>query len=99
MKLIERQRCAISGTADLEPLHTLSRFPVFMGCMDQPEADDLKVDMSWWISRAAGVIQLKQLIPLDVLYPESHGAGAVGALWEKHHQAFARFVHEAAPSA
>jgi len=99
MKLIERQRCAVAGTADLEHLYTFSRFPVFMGCMDQPEADDLKADMSWWISRSGGVIQLKRLIPLDVLYPESHGAGAVGALWEKHHQAFAQFVHGVAPSA
>lgn len=99
MKLIERQRCAVSGTADLEHLHTFSRFPVFMGCMDQPEADDLKEDMAWWISRSSGVIQLKQLIPLDVLYPESHGAGAVGALWEKHHHAFAQFVNGVAPSA
>jgi SAM-dependent methyltransferase len=99
MKLIERQQCAVSGNGDLEHLYTFSKFPVFMGCMDQPEADDLKEDMSWWISRGSGLIQLKQLIPLDVLYPESHGAGAVGALWDKHHQAFAQFVSGAAPSA
>ncbi len=99
MKLIERQNCAISGNADLDHLYTFPRFPVFMGCMDQPEADDLKEDMSWWISRGAGLIQLKQLIPLEILYPESHGAGAVGALWEKHHNAFAQFVSGVAPSA
>jgi SAM-dependent methyltransferase len=67
--------------------------------MDQPESDDLKKDMSWWISRSSGLIQLKHLIPLEVLYPESHGAGAVGALWEKHHQAFAQFLSSVGPSA
>lgn len=99
MNLMERQRCTISGSDDLEHLYTFPKFPVFMGCMDQPQSDDLKEDMSWWISRSSGVIQLKQLIPLDVLYPESHGAGAVGTLWEKHHMAFAEFVHATAPKA
>lgn len=69
-----------------------------MGCLDQPATADLKQDMSWWISRGTGLIQLKQLLPLDVLYPESHGAGAVGALWDKHHKAFAQFLSRFSPS-
>ncbi|MER2519188.1 MAG: class I SAM-dependent methyltransferase [Bdellovibrionales bacterium] len=98
MQLIERSRCAISGQDDLEPLYTFPKFPVFMGCMDQPETDDLKQDMAWWISRGSGLIQLKNLLPLDVLYPESHGSGAIGALWEKHHRTFAQFIHRLNPS-
>lgn len=98
MQLIERTRCAVSGNEDMEHLHTFSNFPVFMGCMDQPESADLKQDMSWWISRSSGLIQLKHLLPLDVLYPESHGAGAIGALWEKHHRSFAQFVSKLSPS-
>jgi len=39
------------------------------------------------------------LIPLDILYPESHGAGCIGGLWKKHHQAFAKFIHNFQPSA
>lgn len=98
MKIIERSRCVISGNADLEPLYTFPDFPVFMGCVDEPEELDLKKDMSWWISRGSGLIQLKELLPLDVLYPESHGAGAVGSLWERHHKAFANFVSTMRPS-
>lgn len=98
MKIIERSQCAISGESDLEPLYEFPEFPVFMGCLDQPEELDLKQDMSWWISRHSGLIQLKKLLPLDVLYPESHGAGAVGALWGKHHKAFARFINKSTPS-
>lgn len=99
MDLIERSSCAIAGTPDLEPLHCFEEFPVFMGCLDQPASADLKVDMDWWISRESGLIQLKQLLPLDVLYPESHGAGAVGALWDRHHKAFAGFLSKAKPKA
>ena len=98
MKTMERSQCAISGEADLEPLYDFLDFPVFMGCLDQPEELDLKQDMSWWISRGSGLIQLKKLLPLDVLYPESHGAGAVGTLWDKHHKAFAKFVNKTTPS-
>lgn len=88
----------VSGNADLEHLYTFPEFPVFMGCTDQPATADLKQDMCWWISRGSGLIQLKQLLPLDVLYPESHGAGAIGALWEKHHKTFAQFLNKLSPS-
>lgn len=99
MNLIKRNNCVISGNNDLEPLYSFLKFPVFMGCLDQPESDDLKQDMCWWISRESGLIQLNPLLPLDVLYPESHGAGAVGALWNRHHKAFAHFVNRISPLA
>jgi len=98
MRPIERARCTLSGNDDLEHLYSFSNFPVFMGCLDQPEAADLKQDLNWWISRGTGLIQLSQLLPLDVLYPESHGAGAVGTLWDKHHKSFAQFLHQVAPT-
>jgi hypothetical protein len=97
MKLIERTHCVISGNDDLEPLFSFPDFPVFMGCLDQSESSDLKQDMNWKISVGSGLIQLKSPLPLEILYPESHGAGAVGALWEKHHQAFALFLSKKTP--
>jgi hypothetical protein len=97
MKLIERTHCVISGNDDLEPLFSFPDFPVFMGCLDQSESSDLKQDMNWKISLGTGLIQLKSPLPLEILYPESHGAGAVGALWEKHHQAFALFLSKKTP--
>jgi hypothetical protein len=98
MKLTERTHCAISGKVDLEQLYSFPTFPVFMGCLDQPEAADLMQVMSWSISRGSGLIQLNKLLPLDVLYPESHGAGAIGVLWEKHHRSFAKFLSGFSPS-
>ena len=98
MNLIERTQCVISGNDDLEPVYSFTNFPVFMGCLNQPETADLKQDMSWWMSRSSGLIQLKALLPLEVLYPESHGAGAVGALWDKHHKTFANFLNRMSPA-
>jgi len=98
MKLIEREHCVVTGNSDFESLHKVKNCPIFMGCVNTPEAEDLAVDMSWSISRGSGLIQLNKLIPLDVLYPESHGSGGVGALWEKHHKAFAHFLSRISPS-
>ncbi len=99
MNMIVRDRCAVTGAPDLEPLYTFKAAPVFMGCTDQPEVSDLKADMEWAISRSSGLIQLKALLPLEVLYPEAHGAGCVGQLWHRHHQAFADFIRRFSPAA
>lgn len=94
---IERNIDVLTGAADLEHLYTFYDFPVFMGCSDVPQAQDTVADMSFWISRGSGMIQLNPLLPLEVLYPEAHGAGCVGASWIAHHQALADFVAQFAP--
>ena len=99
MNFVERERCAVTGRSDLVPLHRVPNVPIFMGCVNSPEGEDLTADMSWSISRGSGLIQLSRLIPLDVLYPESHGSGGIGALWDKHHKTFARFLSRLSPSA
>lgn len=97
MKLITRSCCSVTGRKDLEPLHEVRRFPVFMGCVNSPASQDVVADMRWSISRSSGLIQLSSLIPLDVLYPESHGSGGVGRLWDMHHKAFAKFLSRTTP--
>lgn len=99
VKTIQRTQCAVTGATDLEPLYCFKDFPVFMGCTSNPQSDDVTADMDWVISRESGVIQLSKLLPLDVLYPEAHGAGCVGGLWQAHHSSFADFIREFAPAA
>jgi hypothetical protein len=95
---IERNADIITGSEDLEHLYSFQNFPVFMGCTTAPKANDTVFDMSFWISRSSGMIQLNPLLPLDVLYPEAHGAGCVGASWAKHHQALADFLGNLNPT-
>jgi hypothetical protein len=94
--MIERTRSVIDQTSDLETLHTLKNFPVFMGCVDHPQQEDLVADQTWDICRNTGVIQLKWLIPLEVLYQEQH-CSVVGELWLDHHRAFAAFLNYERP--
>jgi hypothetical protein len=99
MKLVERTTDLISGLNDTEHLHTLSNFPVFMGCVDEPQSDDLLADSIWEIGASTGLIQLKKLIPLNILYGQSHGSGDVGRIWDDHHRSFASFISKHAPKA
>ena len=96
MKLLERQACVLDHSKNLETLHSLPNYPVFMGCVDHPANEDLVADQTWEICRNTGILQLKYLIPLDILYQAQH-AGAIGQIWMNHHAAFSKFIRHANP--
>ena len=98
MEHINRLKNVISQEEDLELLHELKNFPVFMGCVDHESDKDLHADQSWSISSSNGVIQLNKLIPLNILYESEHDSGAVGNLWAEHHLKFSEFIHEQEPN-
>ena len=97
MELVSRSKNVISQSKDLEILHSLNSFPVFMGCVEHDESKDLHADISWAISPNNGILQLISLIPINILYQSQHNAGAVGKLWNEHHQIFANFIQSQAP--
>jgi 2-polyprenyl-3-methyl-5-hydroxy-6-metoxy-1,4-benzoquinol methylase len=97
MNTIQRDHCVVTGEKDLEKLHCMKDFPLFMGCTTNDPSMDILVDMEWSISKSSGLIQLSNLIPLDVLYAESHGAGSVGRAWQMHHDSFAQFINQYSP--
>jgi len=99
VNLIQRTVDVVTNSKNLEDLHSLPDFPVFMGSVVQPRSDDLVSDMSWSISRDSGLIQLKALLPLDVLYQDQTTTSAVGVIWMEHHKEFAKFLAAFTPSA
>jgi len=96
--VIERFSCCLNKDDNLEPLHSFNKFPVFMGCTKEPYEKDLFFDMDWFIGQQSGLIQLKKLLPLDVLYSKSHGSGEIGKIWDQHHEAFAHFINKSKPN-
>lgn len=92
MKLIIRDKDIITGSNDLEELHSIKTYPIYMGCVNQNFGSDIRVEQTWQISRESGIIQLKKLVPLEILYANHHNSGAVGKTWIDHHQKFAEFV-------
>ena len=98
MKLIERSFDAITGDQNMDDLHTMYDFPVFMGCVDHSQDQDVRAELTWQINKTSGFLQLKKLIPLDILYHAQHSSGAVGEIWMNHHQSFATFLSSTQPS-
>ena len=94
---ITRDKCAVTNDDELEIL-TSNPYPIFCGCISQDsETKDIIATQTFAISKKHGVIQLKKLIPLDILYQYGHDAGSVGNLWDSHHAEFADFIVEAQP--
>jgi hypothetical protein len=92
MKLVERKVDIITGSSNLEDLYTLEKFPVFMGSVLHDASEDLVEDMAWSISKDSGFIQLKKLLPLDILYQSQTTTSAIGETWMAHHRAFSKFI-------
>ena len=93
---IVREKCAVTDEAGFEPLFSYD-FPLFCGCTNLPQSEDIIAKMDFVIANPSGVVQLKNLIPLDLLYQNGHDSGAVGALWSSHHAEFADFVMSFSP--
>ncbi|HEH5540573.1 TPA: methyltransferase domain-containing protein [Campylobacter coli] len=94
IKFTQRQKCIINNT-ELEFLST-GDFPLFCGCVESDLKEDFICKQEWAISKE-GVIQLKNLIPLEILYANGHDSGVVGSLWEEHHKEFADLVIKSNP--
>lgn len=88
---INRPNSIIKDKELLEELYVFKDFPVYMGCVDALEKDDVVADMSWKIGKETGIIQLDKLLPHDVLYLRQHNDG-VGQVWREHYKAFAKLL-------
>lgn len=90
--MIERNKDMISENEDMELLYTMKNFPIYMGVTNELLDKDLFADEKWVISNSSGMIQLKELVPAEILYAKSHNS-SIGKVWERHHSGFAAFLH------
>ena len=91
MKLINRNSCFMCNNTKFSYVKNFESFPVYMGTTTYPAAEDKRADMSFVECVRCGTVQLDKLIPLDILYKDSH-AGVVGKTWAQHHSAFCDFI-------
>ena len=97
MEPIVRDKDIITGNYELEDLHTLKKYPIFMGCVNSNFESDIRVDQTWQISKVTGIIQLRKLVPLEILYGQSHNSGSIGSIWMDHHKKFSEYILENNP--
>ena len=87
-----RDKNFVSLEKSLKLLKSLKKFPVFMGVTNKSSKFDKTEDMDWYIDKKHGLVQLKPVLPLKIVYDSTHTSGTVGKLWNLHHQKFAEFV-------
>lgn len=90
--MIQRPKDLVYETEDLEFLYKYEMFPSFMGCTDLSPNEDLLADMSFFIGKRSGMIQLNPLLPLHIVYEKSHFSGTIGQKWNNHHEDFSKFI-------
>lgn len=95
MEKLLRNTCVLTNE-EMEEIYRFEKFPIFMGTTEQAIEDDIREDMIWEIGKTSGLIQLKKLIPLDILYKDSHNS-SIGVIWSEHHLEFAKFIAKYQP--
>lgn len=88
-----RKTSLLTHTNNIEHLHTINKFPVYMGCVDIEDIaeKDIFEDMIFDICKDTGIIQLRNTLSLDLTNKYSHNDG-VGELWKLHNEKFSCFL-------
>ena len=93
---IIRDKSILDSTSKLEHLHTFKSVPASMACTSQDSSKDVIMNQSWDICKNTGMIQLRELFPLDVVYEFPHNDG-VGNVWKNHDVELSNFIEEMSP--
>jgi hypothetical protein len=95
MKLIN----ALNGMSEsFEPLPIIPSVPIFNGVTDQPISLDIFQDLSFWIGKDTGTIQLANPVDLDKVYYEQTTNAPIGAIWFNHHEQLKNIILDCDPS-
>ncbi len=94
--LIERNNCVVCESSSLEDSFSLQDYPIYCGISPDPSGD-IFAEQKWCICKDCGCVQLRKLIPLDILYKVPHNP-AIGNTWKTHFEQFASFVSRGAGS-
>jgi hypothetical protein len=90
LKMINRLKCIMCKGA-LKDIYTFKNFPIYMGVSEELSEKDIFEDMVFSVCEDCGVLQLKNMVDLDVLYSKPHNS-AVGDSWMNHHKKFFEFI-------
>ena len=86
-----RKQCFLCKSKDLEEICKIKSFPIFMGSTKQKIEEDRYEDLTFQKCCNCGSVQIKNLIPLNILYKDAHN-NAIGGTWASHHSQFSEFA-------
>ena len=86
-----RDNSILDINSELEFLHRFDNVPASMACTTQSIDKDIIKNQIWDICKTTGLIQLRELLPLDVVYMFPHN-DAIGKDWNLHNVNFVNFL-------
>jgi hypothetical protein len=89
----QRDLSLLDGNSNLEYLYTFKQVPISMGCTSENNEKDILRDQIWDICKNTGIIQLRNPLPLKLVYAFPHNDG-IGKVWENHYQEFSDFIQK-----
>lgn len=85
-----RENCAICKSALLHNIYLLEKFPIKLCCLSEPKYE--KHNLSFSQCECCKTIQLDKLLPLNILYSDSHNTTSVGTIWKKYFNLFSEKI-------
>ena len=83
--MIKRSKCTICNS-NLTNLYSLQNMPIKLSCVENPELNTESISFAQCIF--CNTIQLDNLIPLNILYSQSHNYTSVGKVWDGYFNLF-----------
>ena len=79
MKLT-RDHNVLTHRNTMEDVYTIPNMPVYFGCVDFDESEDLFLDQIFSLCKETGMIQIRDFPPADLLYLTRHN-DSIGGVW------------------
>ena len=86
-----RDTSILDANSELEFLHEFKNVPASMACTTQTIDKDIVKNQIWDICKNTGLIQLREPLPLDIVYMFPHN-DAIGKDWDLHNTNFVNFI-------
>ena len=88
----------VDNTDNLEFLASY-KLPVYQGCVENNKfEEDTILDIIFDVGVNTGMIQIRNLLDLNIVYQENHNPGTVGNTWKNHHDSFCKFITKYNPN-
>ena len=89
-QFVSRTKSVISG-GDVEEISSIENFPVFIGSTTDDISSDMSHNLTFDICKETGMIQLRDVVSPDIIYPKFHSE-AIGKVWSEHHESLSELI-------
>lgn len=80
------------NNSDLDIVLELNKYPITLSPPTNIYSSDQYTDLHFMSCKSCGIVQLRELVPLNILYQEYHNDTTNSKMWQGHHDMFANFI-------